>query len=91
MVRLRPVPITVGATVFGLVPLAVRGGPLRVPMCLAQIGGLTVATVATLALVPVIDAIAVEDLWGSAVAQYRVWFQLSPAWNDRSAELPAGA
>lgn len=33
-----------------------------VPMCLAQIGGLTVATVETLVLVPVFYAIAVEDL-----------------------------
>ena len=61
-VRLRPVLIAVGATVFGLVPLALRGGPLWIPMCLAQIGGLTVATVVTLVLVPVIYAIAVEDL-----------------------------
>ena len=61
-VRPWPVLIAVGATVFGLVPLAVRGGPLWIPMCLAQIGGLTVATVVTLVLVPVIYAIAVEDL-----------------------------
>jgi hypothetical protein len=33
-----------------------------IPMCLAQNGGLTVATIVTLVLVPVIDAIAVEDL-----------------------------
>src|SRR6185295_12053727 len=44
IVRLRPVLITVGATVFGLFPLAAHGGPLWEPMCYAQIGGLTVAT-----------------------------------------------
>jgi len=39
-----------------------HGGPLRVPMCYAQIGGLTVATFVTLVLVPVIYAIFVKDL-----------------------------
>src|SRR5574341_451979 len=62
IVRLRPVLITVGATVFGLVPLAAHGGPLWEPLCYAQIGGLTVATVITLLLVPVLYAICVLDL-----------------------------
>ena len=34
IVRLRPVMITVGATVLGLVPLAMHGGPLWEPLCL---------------------------------------------------------
>ena len=59
---LRPVMITVGATVFGLFPLAAHGGPLWEPMCYAQIGGLAVATFITLLLVPVIYAIFVLDL-----------------------------
>jgi len=62
IVRLRPVMITVGATVFGLVPLAMHGGPLWQPLCYAQIGGLTVATFVTLLLVPVLYAIFVLDL-----------------------------
>jgi multidrug efflux pump subunit AcrB len=62
MVRLRPVLITVGATVFGLVPLALHGGPLWEPLCYAQIGGLTFATCITLVLVPVLYAIFVLDL-----------------------------
>jgi multidrug efflux pump subunit AcrB len=62
ILRLRPVMITVGATVFGLVPLAINGGPLWEPLCYAQIGGLTVATVVTLLLVPVLYAIFVLDL-----------------------------
>jgi multidrug efflux pump subunit AcrB len=62
IVRLRPVLITVGATVFALVPLALHGGPLWEPLCYAQIGGLTVATVITLLLVPVFYSIAVLDL-----------------------------
>ena len=62
IVRLRPVLVTVGATVFALFPLAIHGGPLWQPLCYAQIGGLTVATVVTLILVPVLYSIFVLDL-----------------------------
>ena len=62
IMRLRPVLITVGATVIALFPLAAHGGPLWQPMCYAQIGGLTLATVITLLLVPVLYAIFVLDL-----------------------------
>jgi multidrug efflux pump subunit AcrB len=62
VVRLRPVLITVGATVLGLIPLAIHGGPLWQPLCFAQIGGLCVATFLTLLLVPVFYSIAVRDL-----------------------------
>lgn len=62
IVRLRPVLITVAATVLGLFPLALHGGPLWEPLCYAQIGGLTVATFVTLLLVPVIYSIFVLDL-----------------------------
>jgi multidrug efflux pump subunit AcrB len=62
IVRLRPVLITVGATVFALIPLALHGGPLWEPLCYAQIGGLTAASVITLILVPVFYSIAVRDL-----------------------------
>ncbi len=62
IIRLRPVLITVGATVFGFVPLAIHGGPLWEPLCYAQIGGLTLATFITLLLVPTFYAICVKDL-----------------------------
>jgi multidrug efflux pump subunit AcrB len=62
ILRLRPVLITVGATIFALVPLAAHGGPLWEPLCYAQIGGLAMATVITLLLVPVFYSIAVLDL-----------------------------
>jgi multidrug efflux pump subunit AcrB len=62
IIRLRPVLITVAATVFALIPLASHGGPLWEPLCYAQIGGLTIATFLTLLLVPVIYAIFVLDL-----------------------------
>ena len=62
IIRLRPVMITVGATVLALFPLALHGGPLWQPLCYAQIGGLTVATFITLLMVPVLYAIFVLDL-----------------------------
>lgn len=62
IMRLRPVLITVGATVIALFPLASHGGPLWEPLCYAQIGGLSVATFITLLLVPVIYSIVVLDL-----------------------------
>ena len=68
IVRLRPVLITVGATILALFPLALHGGPLWQPLCYAQIGGLGVATFITLLLVPVLYSIFVLDLkivtWG---------------------------
>jgi multidrug efflux pump subunit AcrB len=60
--RLRPVMITVGATVFGLVPLAQHGGPLWEGLCYAQIGGLILANYVTKLLVPALYAIATLDL-----------------------------
>lgn len=62
IVRLRPVMITVGATILALFPLAMHGGPLWQPLCYAQIGGLGVATFVTLLLVPVLYSIFVLDL-----------------------------
>src|SRR5216684_117582 len=60
--RLRPVMITVAATIIALFPLAVHGGPLWKPLCYAQIGGLGIATFVTLLLVPVLYSVAVLDL-----------------------------
>ncbi len=60
--RIRPVLITVLATILALFPLALEGGPLWQPLCYAQIGGLAVATFVTLLLVPVLYSIFVLDL-----------------------------
>ena len=60
--RLRPVLVTVAATILALFPLAIHGGPLWKPLCYAQIGGLAVATLITLLLVPVLYSLAVFDL-----------------------------
>ena len=62
LVRLRPVLVTVLATVGGLIPLALEGGPLWEPMCYVQIVGLLAATLVTKIVVPVLYVIFVEDL-----------------------------
>jgi len=85
IMRLRPVLITVSATVIALFPLAVHGGPLWEPLCYAQIGGLSFATFVTLLLVPVLYATVVLDLklvkWDAHEA--------TPA--SAAGEAPAGA
>ncbi|MHB8974654.1 MAG: efflux RND transporter permease subunit [Pirellulaceae bacterium] len=66
LVRLRPVLVTVLvtvlATVGGLIPLALEGGPLWEPMCYVQIVGLLAATLVTKVVVPVLYVLFVEDL-----------------------------
>ena len=62
ILRIRPVLITVAATVLALFPLALHGGPLWEALCYAQIGGLSLATLVTLFIVPVIYSIFVLDL-----------------------------
>ena len=54
--------VTVLATVGGLIPLALEGGPLWEPMCYVQIAGMLVATLVTLVIVPVFYVIFVENL-----------------------------
>ncbi|HSM07066.1 MAG TPA: efflux RND transporter permease subunit, partial [Longimicrobiales bacterium] len=63
-VRLRPIVMTTVTTVLGLTPMALgigRGADLRAPLAIAVIGGLTVATLLTLVVVPVVYA-ATEEL-----------------------------
>ena len=62
LVRLRPVLVTVLATVGGLIPLAREGGPLWEPMCYVQIVGLLAATLVTKVVVPVLYVMFVENL-----------------------------
>ncbi len=61
LVRLRPVLVTVLATVGGLIPLVIKGGPLWEPLCYVQIMGLLVATLVTKVVVPVLYVLFVED------------------------------
>ncbi len=53
--RLRAVLMTAGAMIFGMIPMAIglgEGGEQNAPLARAVIGGLTFATLATLAFVP---------------------------------------
>jgi multidrug efflux pump len=52
--RLRPILLTTGTTVGGLLPLWFGGGPMWEPMAVTVIFGLLFATVLTLAVVPVL-------------------------------------
>ena len=75
LARLRPVLVTVLATVGGLIPLAVRGGPLWEPMCYVQIFGLLVATIVTLVIVPVLYVVFVESL---KIVRWKAWADQTP-------------
>jgi multidrug efflux pump subunit AcrB len=58
--RLRAVLMTAAAMIFGMIPLAIglgEGGPQAAPLGRAVIGGLAVATFATLTILPMIYAI----------------------------------
>ncbi|ACA86112.1 efflux RND transporter permease subunit [Shewanella woodyi] len=71
--RLRPVLMTVGTTVLGLIPLAMGdtqlggGGPSYSPMAIAIIGGLTFSTVTSLYLVPLCYQALYRMRFGAAV------------------------
>ena len=55
--RLRPILMTTGAMIFGMLPVAIGhgdGGEVRAPMGIVVIGGLITSTVLTLVVVPVL-------------------------------------
>jgi len=60
LVRLRPVLVTVLATVGGLLPLAFEGGPMWRQLVYVQIGGLLLATLVTKGVVPLLYVVFVE-------------------------------
>lgn len=56
-VRLRPILMTTLTTILGLLPMAIgfgEGAEVRTPMAIAVIGGLLVATLLTLVVIPVV-------------------------------------
>jgi len=60
-VRLRPILMTTLTTVLGLLPMAIglgEGAEIRTPLAITVIGGLTVSTMLTLVVIPVVYAIA---------------------------------
>jgi HAE1 family hydrophobic/amphiphilic exporter-1 len=63
-VRLRPILMTTGTAVLGLVPMALgfgEGSEIRTPMAIAVISGLTSSTLLTLVVIPSIYALI--DSW----------------------------
>lgn len=59
-IRLRPILMTTLCTLFGLLPLALgigSGAELQKPLAIAVIGGLTVSTLVTLVVMPVLYAV----------------------------------
>jgi HAE1 family hydrophobic/amphiphilic exporter-1 len=70
--RLRPIVITTVSTILGLVPMALGfgdGAEVRTPMAITVIGGMTVSTLLTLVVIPVVySLIAPERKRASEVA-----------------------
>lgn len=63
-VRLRPILMTAVTTIFGVLPIALglgAGGEARAPLGVVVIGGMTVSTILTLVVVPVIYTL-LDDL-----------------------------
>ncbi len=62
--RFRPVLMTTVTTALGLLPMAIglgEGAALRQPLAIAVISGITVATILTLVIVPVLYTLLVRD------------------------------
>ncbi len=59
--RFRPIMLTTITTVIGLIPLALGGSSLMVPMALSLMSGLLISTLLTLVIIPVVYAIFQKD------------------------------
>jgi HAE1 family hydrophobic/amphiphilic exporter-1 len=62
--RLRPIVMTTFTTLLGLLPMAIagsEGAEVRRPMAITVIGGLTVSTLLTLVVIPVIYSLVTRD------------------------------
>ena len=57
MERARPIIMTATTTIMGMIPLSLQGGEMWRPMANLIMSGLTVATVLTLVLCPVLYAV----------------------------------
>ncbi|MCD4747991.1 MAG: efflux RND transporter permease subunit [Thermoanaerobaculales bacterium] len=63
--RLRPILMTSATTIFGLMPMALglgEGAELRAPLAITVIGGLAVATILTLLVIPVVYSLLNRDV-----------------------------
>jgi HAE1 family hydrophobic/amphiphilic exporter-1 len=69
--RLRPILMTSATTIFGLLPMAMglgEGAELRAPLAITVIGGLSVATLLTLVVIPVVYALVERRSWAAQAA-----------------------
>ena len=69
--RLRPILMTTLTTTLGLLPLAIGigdGAELRAPMAITVIGGLVIATLLTLIVIPTMYAIMDRKVYKQPVA-----------------------
>jgi HAE1 family hydrophobic/amphiphilic exporter-1 len=60
VIRMRPILMTTLSSVLGLVPLAIgfgEGAEVRAPLAITLIGGLTISTLLTLVVIPVVYAL----------------------------------
>jgi multidrug efflux pump subunit AcrB len=72
--RLRPVLMTAGAMLLGMLPMSIgagEGGEQNAPLGRAVIGGLSVATIVTLCIVPVIYTILARGMPGKYIVEKR--------------------
>ncbi|MGB9812921.1 MAG: efflux RND transporter permease subunit [Thermovenabulum sp.] len=78
--RLRPIMMTTLTTVLGLLPLALgigEGSEIQAPLAVTVLGGLTVSTLLTLVVVPVLYSIF-EDLSARVVRRIRILKLIKP-------------
>ncbi|MFN9173464.1 MAG: efflux RND transporter permease subunit, partial [Synechocystis sp.] len=71
-VRFRPILMTTGSTILGMLPLALgwgAGAELRQPMAIAIIGGLFTSTLLSLLVVPVLYSL-LDDVWAGKFKNY---------------------
>jgi len=71
LTRMRPIMMTTGAMVFGMLPLALAlndGGEIQAPMGRAIIGGVITSTLLTLVVVPVIYSFVVRERKGKTAS-----------------------
>jgi HAE1 family hydrophobic/amphiphilic exporter-1 len=78
--RLRPILMTTGTTVLGLLPMALglgAGDELRAPLAITVIGGLTLSTLLTLVVIPCVYLLFTRQR-GTAVAASRTLEETEP-------------
>ncbi len=85
--RLRPILMTSATTIFGLLPMALglgEGAELRAPLAITVIGGLAVATLLTLVVIPVVYSLLDRKVLAADAAA-----PAEPAIAERPAEIGA--